>query len=287
MKDLAKINHRLLSSPELPPCDGPKLRAFRYRNDSIEWLGLVDDRPDPPDSSRQGYVFKVKIRSKVYALKVFKFFNPATYRPYVGRINGEPVSDDELAFHTDPFYAECRAYAHLQEARKKQGLKRRDFAECHGFLALNKEDAAYLEEDLGIDLWDARPNDDYRRRAEGSPARAIVKDFIATDNVFDKKTLKRMRKGLKWINKHDVLVGDIQTHNYKGGLLVDFGLAWTKPHCRWATLSKHEKDDIHLRDLVQFQEMVDDLGFGDDIRAEPNFDYREKLRQRKRKRYTC
>ncbi|KAI8949483.1 kinetochore Sim4 complex subunit FTA2-domain-containing protein [Xylaria longipes] len=280
MKDLVKLNRRLLSSSELPPCDGPKLRAFEYRDDPIEWLGLAEDCPDTSNSNRQGYVFKVRMRSRVYALKVFKFFDPATYRWYV---DGEPVTDEILGFHTDPFYAECRAYARLQEAREKQGLKRRDFAECYGFLALKQEDATYLEEDLGIDLWDAPPNDEYRRRAEGSPVRAILKDFIASDPVFDKKLLKKMLKGVKWINKHDVLIGDIHPFNYKGGLLVDFGLAWTKPHCRWAALPEHEKMDIHLRDQVQFQEMAEDLGFGDDIHATPDFDYREKLRQRKKK----
>ncbi|KAI1419481.1 kinetochore Sim4 complex subunit FTA2-domain-containing protein [Xylaria sp. FL1777] len=250
MKDLVRVNRLLLSSSELPPCDGPKLRAFEHRDDPIEWLGLLEDRPDPPDSSRQGYVFKVKMRSRIYALKVFKFFDPSTYRWYLGSVHGEPVSDDELAFHTDPFYAECRAYACLQEVRRKQGLKRHDFAECYGFLVLKKEDAVYLERDLGIDLWDTPPTDEYRKRAEGSPIRAILKEFVAS---------------LKWVNKHNVLVGDVRLENYKGGLLVDFGLAWTKPHCRWAVLPEHEKKDIHLLDKAQFQEMAEDSGLGNNV----------------------
>ncbi|KAI0481583.1 kinetochore Sim4 complex subunit FTA2-domain-containing protein [Xylaria cf. heliscus] len=280
MGDLVKINHRLLSSSELPPCDGPKLHAFPYRDDPIEWIGLAEDCPDASNSDRQGYVFKVRIRSQVYALKVFKFFDPITYRWYLGPVNGEPVSDDVLGFHTDPFYAECRAYGRLQEAREKQGLERRDFAESHGFLSLKQKDAAYLE-DLGIDLWDVPPSDEYRRRAEGSPVRAILKDFIPKDSVFDEKLLNRMLKGIRWINKQGVLVGDIHPFNFKDGLLIDFGLAWTKPHCRWAALPPHEKVDIHVRDLVQFQEMAEDLGFGDDIHAIPNFDYMEKLRRTK------
>ncbi|KAI0448950.1 kinetochore Sim4 complex subunit FTA2-domain-containing protein [Xylaria acuta] len=270
MQDLVEINHRLLSSSELPPCEGPKLRAFPYRNDPIEWLGLAEDCPDTPNSNRQGFVFKVRIRSQVYALKFFKFFDPATYRWYLGPIDGEPVSDDELGFRAGPFYAECRAYARLQEARAKQALKRRDFTEYHGFLGLKKEDAVYLEEDLGIDLWGTSPSDGYHRRAEGSPVRAILKDFIASDLVLD-----------------DVLVGDIHPFNYKGGVLVAFGMAWTKPHCRWAALPEHRKEDIHLLDQVQFQEMVEDLGFGDDILVLPNSDYKEKVRQRKEKSHPC
>ncbi|KAI1274739.1 kinetochore Sim4 complex subunit FTA2-domain-containing protein [Xylaria sp. FL0933] len=278
-------NRRLLLSPELPPCDGPKLRAFQSRNDPIEWLGSLEDRPIPPGSTHQGYVFKVRIRSRIYALKVFKFFDPSAYRGYLGPAQGEPVSDDVLTFHTDPFYAECRAYGCLQHAREKQGLKRCDFAECYGFLALKEEDAAYLETDLGVELWDTSSSDEYRRAAEGSPVRAIVNELIASDPVADEKLLHKMLKGIKWINKHNVLVGDVRLDNYKGGVLVDFGMAWTKPHCRWAALPDFQKKDVHRLDEIQFQEMLDDMGLEDNIRSTPNYDYKEKLRKSKRKLY--
>ncbi|KAI1348658.1 kinetochore Sim4 complex subunit FTA2-domain-containing protein [Xylaria sp. FL0043] len=244
MRDVVRRNRRLLLSPELPPCDGPKLRAFQYRNDPIEWLGSLEDRPIPPGSIRQGYVFKVKIQSRIYALKVFKFFDPSAYRGYLGPAQGEPVSDDVLTFHTDPFYAECRAYGRLQHAREKQGLK-----------------------------------------PEGSPVRAIVKELIASDPVVDEKLLHKMLKGIKWINKHNVLVGDVRLDNYKGGVLVDFGMAWTKPHCRWAALPDFQKKDVHRLDEIQFQEMLDDMGLEDNIRSTPNSDYKEKLRKSKIKLY--
>ncbi|KAI0799209.1 kinetochore Sim4 complex subunit FTA2-domain-containing protein [Xylaria sp. FL0064] len=285
MKDVVRKNRRLLLSPELPPYDGPKLRAFQYRNDPIEWLGSLEDRPIPPGSTRQGYVFKVKIRSKIYALKVFKFFDPSTYRWFLGSSRGEHVSDDVLAFHSDPFYVECRAYGRLQHAREKQGLKRCDFAESYGFLALNEEDAAYLETDLGIDLWDIPSTDEYRRAAEGSPVRAIVKELIASDPVVNENLLRKILKGIRWINKHNVLVANIRLENYKGGVLVDFGMAWTIPHCGWVALPDWQKKGVHAMDEVHFQEMVDDMGLENNIRSTPNYDYKKKLREGKRKLY--
>jgi hypothetical protein len=56
---------------ELPPCPGPKLHAFARRNSQIEWLERLDkDREELSGSSIEGYVFKVKIDSQLYALKV-------------------------------------------------------------------------------------------------------------------------------------------------------------------------------------------------------------------------
>jgi hypothetical protein len=61
-----------VSSPkELPPCDGPKLHAFAGQNSPIEWLERLDkNREDVSGYSSEGYVFKVKIDSQLYALKV-------------------------------------------------------------------------------------------------------------------------------------------------------------------------------------------------------------------------
>ena len=50
----------------LPPCNGPKLHAFAHQNAPIEWLGRLDE--DQPHT--QGHVFKVRIESQIYALKV-------------------------------------------------------------------------------------------------------------------------------------------------------------------------------------------------------------------------
>lgn len=61
------------------------------------------------------------------------------------------MTDLELGFHADPFYAECRAYAQIKAQREVQGLKRKDIADCYGFLPLTKADEKVLES-YSIDL---------------------------------------------------------------------------------------------------------------------------------------
>ena len=62
------------SSPLLPSCPGPKLGAFIHQDAAIEWGRRLDvDRSDL--SSTQASVFEVKIKSKVYALKVVRTHN--------------------------------------------------------------------------------------------------------------------------------------------------------------------------------------------------------------------
>lgn len=63
-------NRKLLSLKELPPCDGPKLHIFDQRRTPIEWLELLEKSSPESRSASQGYVFKVKIGSKIYALKI-------------------------------------------------------------------------------------------------------------------------------------------------------------------------------------------------------------------------
>lgn len=73
MVEGVKANRLLLKSKELPPCDGPKLGMFAHSRAPIEWLGLLPKSTPESESGSQGYVFKVKILSDVYALKVVRF----------------------------------------------------------------------------------------------------------------------------------------------------------------------------------------------------------------------
>ncbi|KAI0154194.1 kinetochore Sim4 complex subunit FTA2-domain-containing protein [Xylariaceae sp. FL1272] len=253
-------NWRLLSLPELPECEGPKLKAFPYPSSHITWLQWINQKEDASQSGGQGYVFKVKIRSRVYALKVFKFFDYSTNRPVLGPIRGRTVTDSELEFHTDPFYAECRAYGQIEVQRKRQGLKRKDIADCYGFLALKTTDENILK-DYGIDLWrDIHVDDEYRQRAEGSPIRALVKEYVEEDVEFDERTRKRMMTSIKWMNRNNILINDIHAQNFKNGYLLDFGLSWTKPHCLWRNTSRQNMKAVLTVDLVMLKEMNEDDG---------------------------
>jgi hypothetical protein len=53
----------------LPHCDGPKLHAFKQQDAPIEWLERLDGER-ASQSGAQACVFKVRIESQLYALKV-------------------------------------------------------------------------------------------------------------------------------------------------------------------------------------------------------------------------
>ncbi|KAL2272081.1 hypothetical protein FJTKL_10989, partial [Diaporthe vaccinii] len=67
--------------------------------------------------------------------------------------------------------------------------------------------------------------------AEGSPVRALVKEYIERDLDLDLRTMNGMLKDIWFLNRHKCLNRDIKRDNYRDGLLVDFGCAWTEPHC--------------------------------------------------------
>lgn len=56
---------------ELPPCDGPKLQLFEYHESPIEWLERLDTNRDT-DAATEGYVFRARIRGRLYAIKVVR-----------------------------------------------------------------------------------------------------------------------------------------------------------------------------------------------------------------------
>jgi hypothetical protein len=187
-----------------------------------------------------------------------------------------------LAFHTDPFYAECRAYGYIEEAERKQlqRFKGKIAARCHGFMPLKREDGLVLAK-WGIDLWEDIPEDDeYRKLAEGSPVRVIVKDYIKYESpTINLHTLRAILKHVRAMNKQGILHRDIRASNFKAGLLVDFGSAWTEPHCIMDTVPAHVAEDWWWIDLEMFDDMVEEGGFSlDDIRALPNTAYLMKLR---------
>ncbi|KAK4233947.1 kinetochore Sim4 complex subunit FTA2-domain-containing protein [Achaetomium macrosporum] len=283
-KKAIQANRALLLSKELPPDDhwtknGPKLQAFATKQPLIKWLELLEKSSPESHSASEGYVFKVMIDSKLYALK-FKFFKPSTHRYLLNNIIGKNITDQRLAFHTDPFYAECRAYGRIREAELK-GCPR-IAAKCYGFLRLTRRDELVLAE-RGIDLWEDIPEDDeYRQREEGSPIRAILKEFIEENEstpAMNLKTLKAIRKNIFALNRQGILHRDIRASNFVAGLLVDFGAAWTEPHCIIDAVPARLSQDWRDDDVCMFDEMVEELGFTlGDIRATPNPSYLKNLR---------
>ncbi|KAH8742484.1 kinetochore Sim4 complex subunit FTA2-domain-containing protein [Diaporthe sp. PMI_573] len=270
-----------MSSAELPPCDGPKIQAFKHRFSPIYWaecIGGIGENGE--DIGSQAYVFKVEIQLKTYALKVFKFFNPSTQSFVLGPILGRQLDADELAFHTDPFFAECRAYGRIEEARAKEKRARQVAAQCYGFLILGASEVERLKKN-GFDLWpeDLPPGHEYRTMADGSPVRALVKEYIEDDQDPDLRAMSWMLKDIRFLNRNGCLNRDIKRDNYRNGLLVDFGCAWTEPHCLIRLAGKERVENWKKADRVQFDTMARELGFGDAIHAIPNWEYRQKLRE--------
>ncbi|KAK8061303.1 hypothetical protein PG994_007669 [Apiospora phragmitis] len=147
---MGKFKGHSLANTPLPPCQGPKLHPFKCENPSISWGKRLDD--DGGDSSpTQGVVFEVAIESRAYALKVFKFCDPYSTEHYWGPLLGNKIPLQDILYYTDPFFAECRAYGRIHDARLKDGNKGALAVKCHGYLYLSNEDEALLTE-LGVDL---------------------------------------------------------------------------------------------------------------------------------------
>ncbi|KAK8859460.1 kinetochore Sim4 complex subunit FTA2-domain-containing protein [Apiospora arundinis] len=234
-KDYSGIN------TPLPPCEGPKLHAFPCEDSSIAWGKRLDDHRDGA-SRAQGAIFEVNIESRVYALKVFKFY--------------DPYSDD------------------------KGGIRDSLAIKCHGYLYLSKSDERWLTK-MGVDLGANVLDDDLRQAlGHGGRVRAIVKDIAPEQHGVSSRTLAKVLRRVKVLNELNIINKDIRLENFRGGCLVDFGSSWTRPHIIFDALSEVAKRDSPFQDLVMFDEMIEEEGIKTKLKALPNIKYREKLRPR-------
>ncbi|KAI8396401.1 hypothetical protein FOFC_20949 [Fusarium oxysporum] len=243
---------------QLPPCEGPKLTQFQYYNSTIQWLERLDEnREDDDVTSSKGYVFKARIGSREYAIKVFKFFDPVSTKYFWEPQLGEGTSLDTAAYYTDPFYAECRAYARIQEAIEKKILKTDVAVLCHGFFFLKPQDQKALENygiDLGLGLVDSK----YQESTIGGlRARAIVKDLASSNSGITSKSIRKILSGVVSMNKAGIYNMNIRTGNFCDGQLVDFGSSWTEPHTLLASLNREAAVEARLADRVMFDHMVE------------------------------
>ncbi|KAL8403808.1 hypothetical protein RB594_008891 [Gaeumannomyces avenae] len=120
----------------LPRCEGPKLKAFDFGGPQrIEFLQLLGD-------GAHGIVFKVKMRHRHYALKLFRFCYEESWPCKIRQSNHtDRAAMTAFAQHSEPFYAECRAFARLQETGHQ------DLAlACFGYVLLDETHEALLLE---------------------------------------------------------------------------------------------------------------------------------------------
>lgn len=113
--------------------------------------------------------------------------------------------------------------------------------------------------------------------------RAIVKDLASKDSGVNEKNLTRILRDIKRLNGFRIYNRDVRKDNFRDGRLVDFGSAWTEPHC-FMTNSADQQEVLDTRwgDLVMFDDMVEMEGIKTTLRAMPSWKYLRKLRSYKK-----
>ncbi|KAF2669441.1 hypothetical protein BT63DRAFT_440101 [Microthyrium microscopicum] len=290
----------LRSNEPLPPisCTGPRLQPFKDRNRKIEFLDILSHLEDETSTSPQrhgAYVFKVIINRKIYALKIFKFFDLEFAQQSIGVTWRKRVSGEKLTFHSDPFFAECRAYGRIKEAEEKHakrsqskgtGQTKRPTAKelavpCYGYMAVAADPyEEILAEKYGITFWNRSIENKKHPVKKRLPFRALVKRFENTEISI--KEPKTMLEDLKKLRGSLVFQRDIIERNYKNGLLVDFDNAWTEPHWRVDLMGPRQSRITKNSDLYAFDEMIESSGILTQVRATPNDLYVRKLRSHRR-----
>ncbi|KAI0148813.1 kinetochore Sim4 complex subunit FTA2-domain-containing protein [Xylariaceae sp. FL1272] len=239
-----------MSSSCLPSVIGPRLGPFDGDVTSIQFQKLLNNPGSSSSTDSEvphGQVFKVSLVGQTFALKVFNFFSLDELRPWLP-FTGHLLKDEWIRYQLDPFYAECRAFGLLVEKGRDDELAVR----CYGYVFLPPAVERQIEQQFGIDGWNRKPED------EGTPLRAIVKDFIRWKTVQHRRKLPAMRKILQVLNKElGIYNMDIREQNYLGGRLFDFSIAITMPHI---CLS----DRLYPREQV-LDNMRDDIGCFDSM----------------------
>ncbi|KAI3338388.1 kinetochore Sim4 complex subunit FTA2-domain-containing protein [Ustulina deusta] len=264
-------------NPLLPPCPGPKLHAFQHQDAKIHWGRRVDD--DRSNDGTEGFVFSVTINSKIYVLKVLKFFDPEDTQSFWEAHLGDSYPPEKIIFYTDPFYAECRAFGRIQQAYDNQEIHHRRVlaVKCHGYMFLKKNDQLALEKKgcyFGADLLD-----DKILRASGGNGRVrvIVKD-LEPDVGLNARKIRKAFERVYALNQLKIYNRDVRAANFVNCRLVDFGLSWTQPHEILEALAKDESRDEKLGDRVMFNDMIAVEGIKTRLNVLPDTGYWTKLR---------
>ncbi|KAI1176977.1 kinetochore Sim4 complex subunit FTA2-domain-containing protein [Nemania sp. FL0916] len=249
----------------LPPCAGPKLHPFEPQNASIKWGQRLDK---PSDNKNHGYVFEVEIASRPYAIKVFKFYHPASEKHYWEGYLGDSYPLEDVIFYTDPFYAECRAYGKINDAIEAKELRVDIATRCHGYIYLSKKDAMRLEKDSGIDLCTNIIDDDLLRALGGETrVRAIVKDLETADVGVNDDNVGRASRSVNLLNSLKIYNRGICAENFIDGRIVDFGSSWTEPHVILDSADADEANEQRLGDRAKFNDMIEKEGIEKDLKT--------------------
>ncbi|KAI1739228.1 kinetochore Sim4 complex subunit FTA2-domain-containing protein [Xylaria scruposa] len=273
-----KIESPISPSSLYPP---PMIHPFKDQEPSIEWGERLDDIPGS-GSEIKSFVFKVKINSEPYVLKVFKFIDPQSQIWELPSRLREAYPLEKLMVYTDPFYAECRAYGRIKEAVDRGEIREKIAAKCHGYIFLNSIDEKWLI-NHGIDLGTKILDDQLRQIVGGAgKPRAIVKDFEIAGPDLDEQTPQQIRRSFRsiWqLNQLGIFNRDVRTENFRNGWLVDFDTSYTLPHAIYSTLSPFEAAATRGRDEVKFDEMLKEAGINLRFHRKKRYDFRSRLKE--------
>ncbi|KAI0910366.1 kinetochore Sim4 complex subunit FTA2-domain-containing protein [Ustulina deusta] len=262
-----------LISP-LSLCPPPMIHPFRDQGASIEWGERLD--------RIKSFVFKVKINSEPYVLKVFKFFDPLAAKWDWSNLLGEKYPLEKEIVYTDPFYAECRAYGRIKEAEDKGEIRGEIAVKCHGYIFLNADAQRWLE-DQGFDLGTDSLNDELLPIIGGAgQPRAIVKDFEIAGPDLDKQTPQQIRTSFRsvWLlNQLGIYNRDVRAENFRNGWLVDFDTSYTLPHDIYDALPPFETAETQAEDEAMFEDMLEEAGINMRFLATKQFNFRPRLKK--------
>jgi hypothetical protein len=224
----------------------------------------------------------------------FKFYHPAEAREHIAQSWSNRVSDEMLTFHSDPFFAECRAYGRISqyynEAEKtgngKSEIKQRNkpprkikemAAPCYGYIAVPADPyETLLRNKFGVTSWNRSDDDAKKPETNRQPFRALIKKFI--DSPRSVVRPGKMLRDLKLMRSIGIYPRDIFARNYKDGLLVDFSIAWTQPHWFLGFLGKGQFQIKTDNELHLFDEMIEQSDVKTNVRAFPSLKYLKMLR---------
>ncbi|KAI0874570.1 kinetochore Sim4 complex subunit FTA2-domain-containing protein [Hypoxylon argillaceum] len=277
-KEKNKIDSPL--SPTLL-CPLPVIHPFKDQGASIEWGERLDAFPEC-DSEKKGFVFKVKINSNPYVLKIFKFFDPLTTKSYWSDLLGEEYPIEKAMVYTDPFYAECRAYGRIQEQADQGEVREKVATKCHGYMFLDEEAQRWLEGE-GIDLGAESLTDELLPIIGGAGRpRAIVKEFEIAGPDLDEQTPQQIRKSyrsIKLLNQMGIYNRDVRAENFRNGWVVDFDTSFTLPHDIYKALPPFEARETRAEDGAKFEGMLREAGISMKFLPTKNFNLRRKLKE--------
>lgn len=222
----------------------------------------------------------------------FKFFDVEEAQFEFPSIVRREVSGETLTFHSDPFFAECRAYGRINQyyedidekaKRRHRGsglgpgnVKKGQLAvPCYGYITVAAKYEKILQKKFNVWDWN-RSEEEELGQITRKPFRALLKELVTLPvSVLNPR---RMLGDLKKLRKLGIFVRDIYARNYKAGFLVDFSVAWTVPHWGFEVMGPRHLKMEKNTELDQFDEMIKSEGIKTSVRAKRNWRYCQKLR---------